>query len=39
MKLLKRSGMVDCKSMTTPMEIKFENLCGSVVGPRLTNPS
>ena len=32
-KLLERCGMVDCNSMTTPMELNFKKLCGSVVGP------
>lgn len=39
MKLLKRCGMVDCKSVTTPIELNFKKLCGSVVGPGLANPS
>eukprot|EP00253_Pinus_taeda_P023769 PITA_23769 len=30
--------MVDCKSMTTPMELNFKKLCGSVIGPDLGNP-
>eukprot|EP00253_Pinus_taeda_P018588 PITA_18588 len=38
-KLLERFGMVDCKSMTTPMELNFKKLCGSAVGPNLGNPS
>ena len=39
MKLLERFGMVDCKSVTTSMELNFKKLCGSVVGPDLENPS
>jgi len=38
-KLLKRFGMVDCKAMTTPMELNFKKLCGSVVRPKLGNAS
>ena len=38
MKLLERFGMVDCKSVTTPMELNFK-LCGSVAGPELGNPT
>ena len=38
MKILERFGMVDCKSMTTPMELNFKKLCGSVAGPDLGNP-
>jgi len=38
-KLLERFGMVDCKSVTTPRELKFKKLCGSVVGPDFINPS
>ena len=34
-KLLEKFGMVDYKSMTTPMELNFKKLCGSVVGPNL----
>ena len=36
--LLERFGMVDCKSVSTPMELKFKKLCGNVVGPVLENP-
>lgn len=39
MNLLERGQMVDCKSVTTPMELNFKKLCGSVVGPRLGNHS
>jgi len=38
-KLLERCGMVDCKSVTTPIELNFKKLCGNVAGPRLVNPS
>lgn len=37
-KLLERCGMVDYKSMTTPMELNFKKLCGSVVESELANP-
>jgi len=30
MKILERFGMVDCKHVTTPMELNFKRLCGSV---------
>eukprot|EP00253_Pinus_taeda_P024837 PITA_24837 len=30
-------GMVDCKPMTTPMELNFKKLCGSAAGPELGN--
>ena len=39
MKLLERCGMVDCKSVSTPMELNFKKLCGSAARPRLANPS
>ena len=29
--------MVDYKSVSTPMELNFKKLCGSVVGPELGN--
>ena len=32
MKLLEIFGMVDCKSMSTPMELNFKKLSGSVAG-------
>ena len=32
-KLLERFGMVDCKSVSTPMELKFKKLCGALLGP------
>ena len=38
-KLLERFGMLDCKFVTTPMELKFKKLCESVVGPDLGSPS
>lgn len=31
--------MVDCKSVSTSMELNFKKLCGSVVGPELANRS
>ena len=37
-KLLEIFGMVDCKSVSTPMELNFKKLRGSVVGPVLSNP-
>ena len=37
-KLMERFGMVDCKSMSTSMELNFKKLCGSIVGPGLGNP-
>ena len=42
MKLLERFGMVDYKSVSTPMELnfkKFKKLSGSAVGPMLANPT
>ena len=39
MKLLERFGMVDCKSVSTPMELNFKKLSGSVAGPVLANPT
>ena len=38
-KLLERFGMVDYKSVLTPMELKFKKLCGNPVGPVLGNPT
>jgi len=38
-KILDRFGMVDCKLVTTPMELNFKKLCGSVAGPELVNAS
>ena len=31
--------MVDCKLVTTPMELNFKKLCGSATGPELGNAS
>ena len=39
MKLLERFGMVDYKSVSTPMELNFKKLNGSVVGPAIGNPT
>ena len=39
MKLLERFGMVDCKSVSTPMELNFKKLSGNIVGPVLANPT
>ena len=39
MKLLERFGMVDCKSVSTPMELNFKKLSGNTVGPVLANPT
>eukprot|EP00253_Pinus_taeda_P024358 PITA_24358 len=36
-KILERFGMVDCKPVTTPMELDFKKLSGSVVEPVLQN--
>ena len=36
-KILERFDMVDCKPVTTPMELNFKKLSGSVVGPVLGN--
>ena len=38
-KLLERFVMVDCNSMSTPMELKFKKLNGSAAGPVLANPT
>lgn len=38
-KLLKRFGMVECKSLPTTMEMNFKKLGGEVVGLNLANPS
>ena len=38
-KLLERFGMVDCKSVSTPMELNFKKLSGSAAGPILVNPT
>ena len=37
-KLLERFGMVECKFVSTLMELKFTKLCGDAVGPELGNP-
>ena len=36
-KILERFGMVDCKPITTPMELDFKKLSGSAAGPILRN--
>ena len=36
---MERFGMVDCKSVLTPMELNFKKLSGSVVGLVLANPT
>eukprot|EP00253_Pinus_taeda_P025150 PITA_25150 len=36
-KILERFGMVDYKPITTPMELDFKKLCGSVARPVLRN--
>ena len=33
------SGIVDCKSVSTPMELNFKKLSGSAAGPVLANPT
>ena len=38
-KLLERFGMVDCKSVSTPMELNFKKLSGSTAGSVLANPT
>ena len=38
-KLQERFGMVDCKSMSTLMELNFKKLSGNAVGPVLANPT
>ena len=35
--ILERFGMVDCKPVTTPMELNFKKLCGSAARPTLGN--
>ena len=37
MKILETFGMVDCKPVTTSMELNFKNLCGNATGPELGN--
>ena len=39
MKLLEKFGIMECKSVSTPIELKFKKLRGSVVGPVLANPT
>ena len=39
MKLLERFGMVDCKFVSTPMELNFKKLSGSATGPMLAIPT
>ena len=39
MKLLEIFGMLDCKSVSTPMELNFKNLNGNAAGPVLANPT
>ena len=39
MKLLERFGMVDYKSVLTPMELNFKKLSGNAAGPVLANPT
>ena len=36
-KILERFGMVDCKPVTTPMELDFKKLSSSAAGPILRN--
>ena len=31
--------MVDCKSVSTPMELNFKKLSGNAIGPMLKNPT
>jgi len=38
-KILERFGMVECKFMTTLMELNFKKLCGSAFGLELGNAS
>ena len=38
-KLLERFGMVDCKSVLTPMELNFKKFCGSAARHVLANPT
>lgn len=37
-KLIEIFVMVECKSMHTPMEMKYKKLCGNAAGPNLENP-
>ena len=38
-KLLDRFGMVDCKPVSTPLELNFKKFCGNAAGPMLANPT
>ena len=38
-KLLERFGMVDCKSVSTQMELNVKKLSGNDVGPVVANPT
>ena len=38
-KILERFGMVNCKPVTTRMELNLKKLCGSVAGPEMGNAS
>eukprot|EP00253_Pinus_taeda_P030216 PITA_30216 len=38
-KILERFGMVDCKPVTTSMELNFKKLSSSLTGPKLENAS
>ena len=38
-KILERFGMVDYKSVSTPMKLNFKKLSGSAAGPILVNPT
>ena len=38
-KLLERFGMVECKFVSTSMELNFKKLSGSAAGPVLENPT
>ena len=37
-KLFERFGMVECKFVSTPMELNFKKLNGNAAGPVLENP-
>jgi len=36
-KILERFGILDCKPVTSSMELNFKKLCGSAAGPELGN--
>jgi len=38
LKLLERCRMVESKFMSTPMQLNFQRLCGTVAGIKFTNP-